>query len=225
LEPIGTKDNPLSEPIELILERDLRRNQWQKFLVQFFLNIGKYSLGAAEVCYEEVVRYMRVEKTETVPGPMGTDVEQNTNNFQPIPVFIGNKIYNVNPYKFFPDTRLKDISRYQDGEFCGSEDTFSLSGLRGMGSVVSNLDKIPKFSVEEYGNRREKSRIDLGLPDRENPYLNNNESNETQFVQDGPVVTTKIVFDMIPANFKFGPNNEPMGEEEFPDSVPCVVCE
>lgn len=221
LEPTGKEDNPLAEPLELILERDLRRNQWNAFLIQFFLDMGRFSLGAAEVCYKEEYRYMRLSETKKVEGPFGTEQEVQTDEFQPIPTFIGNKVYTVSPYAFLPDLRLP-LTRYQDGEFCGSEDVFSLSTLHGMRDYTFNLDKIPKYSVEQYKERRKTSRTDLGLIDKDkNPSLlgfgTSEAKDSSTMVKSGPVAVTKMVFDLIPKNLEVGGEGEQekLGEEDF----------
>lgn len=221
LEPTGTEDNPLSEPMELILERDLRKNTWNAFLIQFFLDIGRFSVGAAEVCYKEEYRHVRVAETKSVPQAFGNETQETTNNFQALPVFVGNRVYPVSPYRFFPDTRLP-LTRYQEGEFCGSEDQFSLSALRGLGSDLFNLDKIPKYTEDDYKRRQQTSRIDLGLPDKgKNANLagfgNEGDVSKGSMVKSGPVVVDKIVFDMIPKNFSEDhPNAISIGDEDFP---------
>jgi hypothetical protein len=218
LEPTGTEDNPLAEPIELILERDLRKNQWQTFLVEFFLNIGRFSLAAAEVCYKEDYRYVRITKTETEPSAFGEETQATTTAFEKIPSFIGNKIYGISPYRFYPDTSLP-LTRYQEGEFCGSEDVFSMSSLKAMGDVLFNLDKVPKMNEEEYKKRKENSRIDFGPVTRENPNLgaSDRQGDADNMVKSGPVAVTKIVCDITPENFKVGDSDEgAFGTEDFP---------
>ena len=219
LEPTGTEDNPLAEPLELILERDLRRNSWNAFLVQFFLDIGRFSLAAAEVCYKEDVRYMRVQRTEEVTGAFGAPTETVTNNFEAIPVFVGNKVYPVSPYRFYPDVSLP-LSRYQEGEYCGSEDIFSHSSLES-GNNCFNLDKIPKFSEEDYKSRRKTSRLDFGPENaKENKNLlgfgTSASDADAKWVTSGPVAVTKIVFDLNPSTFaKKNPNLVKLGAEDF----------
>lgn len=225
LEPTGTEDNPLVEPIELILERDIRRNTWNTFLVQFFLDIGRFSLGAAEVCYREDYRYMRIPGEQTIEGAFGEETTQPTNNFQSIPVFIGNRVYSVSPYRFFPDTNLP-LTRYQEGEFCGSEDQWTYSVLQGDENLF-NLDKIPKFSEENYKQRKEISRIDLGpLSKEKNKNLlgfgTGGSDNTSTFVTSGPVAVTKCVIDITPANFQKGRKDfTSLGEEKFPVRYLC----
>lgn len=220
LEPTGSEDNPLQEPMELILERDVRRNQWQSFLVQFFLDIGRFALGAAEVIWKEDYRMMRVPQETEEPAAFSSEpVKKQTYDFQKIPTFTGNRIYSVSPYRFLPDTRLP-LTRYQEGEFCGSEDLFSMASLRGMGDACINLDFIPKMTEEQYKTRRKNSRIDLG-PDkmRENPNLGSGGSGTDDvsgYVRTGPVVVTKMCLDIIPKDFEVDGEKGKLGDEAFP---------
>lgn len=229
LEPTGTEDNPLTEPMELILERDLRRNQWNAFLIEYFLDIGRFGIASAEVCYEEEYRWMRVKKTEQVDGPFGEQQTNETNDYQQIPVFIGNRVYGISPYRFLPDTR-QPLRLYQRGEFCGSEDVFSFSQLVGQTNIF-NTDKIPKFTEDGYKKRTAVSRVDLGGFDaRTNPNLGATGSgadsthDNNNMVTSGPVTITKMVFDLNPTKFKVGDKDEkPLGDEDHPIRYLCWI--
>lgn len=213
-EPTGTEDNPLREPMELIIERDLRRNTWQAFLVQFFLDIGRFSLGVGEVCYAEEYEWMRVEQTKTLQGAFGETVEDTSSPYVQIPTFVGNRVVSVSPFRFLPDTRLP-LTRYQEGDFCGSEDMFSLSSLKGMGDDVFNLDKIPKYDKDEFAKRKANSRIvDMEL--RENANLGGKVS-DGDMVTSGPVCVTKMVCKITPKKFEVGKDKgSPLGDQDFP---------
>jgi hypothetical protein len=201
LEPSGSEDDVLAEPLELIVERDLRRNQWTAFLVQFFLDIGRFCLGAAEVCYKEEYRNIRLTETVTQPGVFGGEQQTTKSGFKKLPFFVGNKIYPVSPYHFFPDTRIA-LTRYQEGEFCGSEDVFAYSSLKSQDELF-NLDKIPKWTESGYRSRRKFSRIDIGMPAvHQNPNLGEGTGeSSTSMVTSGEVCVTKICFDLIPKNW------------------------
>lgn len=213
LEPTGTEDNPLREPLEHILERDLRRNQWQTFLVQAFLDIARFSLCAAEVGWVEQTRKVKTTQTVEKEGPFGTMESSTTEGYVDAPVFSGNRVFPISPYRFLPDTRLP-LSRYQEGEFCGSEDMFSMASLRADASLF-NLDKIPKMTDKMYSNRRKVSRIDE-MPTRLNPNEGTNSSTDLDgdaMVKSGPLVVTKMVFDLKPSDFKV--NEVPLSDEDF----------
>lgn len=217
LEPTGREDDVLAEPSELILERDLRKNQWNTFLVQFFLDVGRFCLGAAEVCYKEEFRNIRITETDEFTGAFGTKSKKTTSDFKRLPYFVGNKIYPVSPYHFFPDTRLP-LTRYQEGEFCGSEDVFAYASLQGQ-DYLFNLDKIPKFTPEGYRKFRERSRADLGpivSEPNKNPNLGDGQGDHASTVNSGDVCVTKMVFDLIPKNFKNGETAWFDGELDFP---------
>lgn len=204
LEPTGQEDDVIQEPLELILERDLRRNQWTAFLVQFFLDIARFGRGAAEVCYKEEFRNIRITEDTEVEGAFGSTRTETKSGFQRLPYFVGNKIYSVSPYNFLYDTRLP-LTRYQEGEFCGSEDRFSYSSLQSQDALF-NLDKIPKYNLEGYRKRRKWSRMDLGPVVNENPNLGNvtqgNSDHSTTMVTGGDVCVNKMCFDLTPKFFK-----------------------
>lgn len=218
----GGKPTELKEPLELILERDCRRNTWNSFLVQFFLDIGRFWLGAAEVCYKEEYRYVRVAQEQQVQGAFGVQSTEQTAGFQKLPHFIGNKVYPVSPYRFFPDTRLP-LTRFQDGEFCGSEDMFSMATLRSDTDNLFNLDWIPKMSQKEFEERRKSTRIDQldFLPERSmGAGTDNIGSDGDAQVKSGAVVVTKVVFDLIPNNFEVQ-DEKVLGTEKFPVRYIC----
>jgi len=220
LEATGTEDMPLKEPLELLLERDLRRNTWNAFLVQFFLDIGRFSIGVGKVCYHEDYRYMRIQNETEVEGPFGQSVTQTTSAYTQIPVFVGNKIYPISPYRFLPDTRLP-LTRYQDGEFCGSEDMISMSALRGMGDAYFNLDKIPKMQETEYKARKGTSRID-DMPVIRSPDTEDSWGEKGTMMQSGPVLRTEMDMEIIPKDFKYG-EGKTMGKEPFPIRFHCEL--
>jgi hypothetical protein len=210
-------DPVLKEPMELILERDCRKNNWYPFLVQFFLDIGRFWLGCAEVCYEEDFRNVRIPKSEDVLGAFGVTNTESSFDFQKIPVFCGNRVYPISPYRFFPDTRLP-ITRFQEGEFCGSEDMFSMAKLRSISDDLFNLDFIPKMTQKEYTQRRSTTRIDEMdfLPMRPAPTGGEELRENDSMVRSGAVAVTKVVLDIVPYWLELDTGEKPLGEEKFP---------
>lgn len=214
LEPTGAEDNKIKEAVELVLERDVRRNSWTTFLVQFFLDVGRFSIGAAEVCYVEETRKIRVGVQENVNGAFGTESVKNDTGFVDVTTFLGNKIFPISPYRIFPDTRLP-LTRYQEGEFMGSEDMFTVSSLQ-LDPECFNLDKIPKMTEQEHNDRRKISRIDVletraGQSDSKGALP----SGEGVFETSGTVVVTKVCVDIVPKTFSKR-HEVDFGEEEFP---------
>ena len=230
LEPTGVEDDPLVEPIEKLLERDTKRNDWNTFLVQYFLDIGRFSLGCAEVCWEDQQRMVRVPQTNVVQGVFGSaPTEETTVGWVKIPVFEGNKVHPVSPYRFLPDTRLP-LTRYQEGEFCGSEDMWALSVLKqNQNQGLFNLDCIVQFDEKRLNERRSVSRvntINLRGIDRQDPLRgggSDGEHGKDGFVKSGSVVITKMVFDLVPKDFSVGGEKGLLGDEDFPVRYICWI--
>ncbi len=218
LKPTGTEDNPLNEPMEAILERDCAKNSWNSFLVQFFLDVGRFSVGCAEVCYEESVRKIRLPQTQQVTSAFGVQTLQSTNDFIDVPVFVGNRVYPISPYRFFPDVDMP-LTRFQQGGYCGSEDMFSIGSLRSDQSALFNLDKIPKMLEKDYTERKKRSRIDQ-MEVMPGGRASADSGDGDAMVKDGSVVVTKICIDIIPKDFKVNDKNV-LGEEDFPIRYIC----
>lgn len=227
LEPTGSEDNPLREPIELILERDTRKNKWTSFLVQFFLDIGKFSLGCAEICYEENKRMVRVPQTKEQDSAFGGTIKTEKVQWTAVPTFTGNRVVPISPYRFYPDVANGlPLTRYQEGEFCGSADFWSMSSLKSMGDdVLFNLDKIPKMGKTDVDSRKTITRGDWsGFEVRQNGNMGDGDGDKdgSTMVKKGTVLVNKIVVDIVPKNF--GENEEGvegLGDEDFPVRYLC----
>lgn len=216
LDPQKQEEYPLREAIEQILQRDCNRNDWTSFLIQYFLDLGKFGLAAAEICYKEETRKMRYQREEPVMGPFGVQGTTTVDDYMDIPTFVGNKVYPISPYRIFPDTSLP-ITKYQEGEYCGSEDMFTINGLRSDASSLFNLDKIPKMTAEEFAERRKSTRIDVMdfMPTRTQNSSDAELNDSDGFVKEGPVVVSKLVIDITPSKFEIEGDNV-LGDEPFP---------
>jgi hypothetical protein len=136
---------------EALLRRDLSHNKWEAVLFQFLLDIGRFGFGVVKTSWvteEQMIRNTVVNPpvvfqgmTLSKGGP-SDDVTRGTS-------YQGNKIINISPYRFFPDIRLP-LSRYQEGEFCGSEDVYTESQLKDWekDGQVAGVDFIKPFGKE-----------------------------------------------------------------------------
>lgn len=216
LDPNKAEEYPLREAIELILERDCNRNDWTSFLIQYFLDLGRFGMAAAEIGWKEEIRKIKITQDVPTQGAFGTTGTSTQEQYIDIPTFVGNKVYPLSPYRIFPDTSLP-LTRYQEGEFCGSEDMFSYTSLIADSADLFNLDKIPRMSEQEYTERRKSTRIDVMdfMPTRSQQGADVSASDGDGFVKSGQVVITKCVRDIIPAKFKLDDENV-LGKEPFP---------
>lgn len=143
---------------ETILDKDLSRNKFSQIQYQCFLDIARSGFCVIKSMWEEET-ITKQEYEPTTPPEQGnlfpTVLPDVTLKDKTSYVKQGNKICAVSPYKFFPDVRLP-LSRMQDGEFCGSEDEYSITRLKQMeaNGMMTNTDKIQDLSTGGEGIRR-----------------------------------------------------------------------
>lgn len=133
LEGMGGEDQQGTFIGEALLERDLQKSNFRgQKLHQFLLDIARFGLG--------VLKYQWVHETEEVEGQQEVPivqpgVEQPGVEVQTVTetktTFMGNRVDNVSPYNFYPDVRMP-LTRFAEGEFCASDETYSKSELQRM---------------------------------------------------------------------------------------------
>ena len=152
LEGTGSESAQAAKVAEAVLEYNLNHNNFKgEKLQQFLLNIARFGVGILKHSWVEET--MKVE--EDVPQELSPEAAML--GIQPPMmkqvvdkvVYQGNKIVNVSPYRFFPDPRIP-LTRFQEGEFCASEDEYSEHQLKRLESqgAVAGVKHIPKFTVD-----------------------------------------------------------------------------
>lgn len=193
---------------EAVLERDLNNSSFRGVcLYQLLQDIGKFGLGIVKHSWVEEKQLADVNVTippKTVMGiPMTaprTEVQR-----QWVTKFKGNRLYNVSPYRFFPDVRLP-LYRFQEGEFCASEDDYSYTSLKQMekDGLVAGTKFIKPLNIQTNEDRR------IGNTD----VARNNDvklwTNETR----GTCLLTEVQIRLIPSEYLVG--GKPMGDEDYP---------
>lgn len=201
LDPNGAEDVQLREPSEMLLERDLRANKGSVLLHQFFLDQGRFGIGIIKHQWVEEKKRILVKQTQEV---LGSEIEGEA-EYEEVRAFVGNRIDNISPYKFFPDVRMP-LTRFQEGEFCASEDEFTKSFLRRQQAdkMIAGVEHIPAFTGEILYNRS--SREDHRFVSI------NKQSPETDY--DNVCVVEAQVW-IVPNEFEME-NGEKLGKEDFP---------
>lgn len=153
----GPEDDKLREVTEKILQQDLSFNSFSLILYQFLLDVGKFGVGVFKVAWEvHKDTFLKDGEAESFDG-----IDHNTpKRFEEITTFEGNKLYNISPYKFYPDTRLP-LTRFQEGEFCASEEEMPRHRLKSLEAdgIVAGIDHVNKFSTDSVNKRSEVSRF------------------------------------------------------------------
>jgi hypothetical protein len=114
-----------SHAIEALIDYQV---QVGRMLVPFYLwllDVGKYGLGVVMNWWEEeIIQTSRIEEVDEffMPELFGNNMPTGKKLKKKFTHrglgYVGNKIANVRPSEFFPDTRLP-LHRFQEGEFCG----------------------------------------------------------------------------------------------------------
>ena len=207
----GTKDNNHKSARigEALLERDLNHNKFSAKLYQYLLDVARFGLGVFKVSW------VKETQRTIVMEPQGQPIQYlgMTVNPQPQPVekdvtkFLGNRITNISPYRFFPDTRLP-LNRFQEGEFCASEDEYSWVTLRQMEAegTIAGLDHVKMMSANVWRDRGETRLMsDQRFMD---------EVAESQGQSKGVYILTEVIRVIIPSEYEI--DGEPLGPEKTP---------
>lgn len=215
VEDSGHGDSPKPEmDAEMCLNRDLRRSMFSKVQYQFYLDLCRSSFCVAKHLWEEEQMEGLFAPTESEPEEQptlfgGTVASTPPASTQTKFIRQGNKIVSVSPYHFFPDIRLP-LSRLHEGEFCASEDEFSIVRLKQMqkNGMIVNVDEIVPLGQE-------------GMQTRRLNYLNasNADNFKTMMGQalgGGMCVITEIQIWITPKDFTNTYGENPLGKEDEP---------
>jgi hypothetical protein len=110
---------------------------------------------------------------------------------------------NVSPYRWFPDPRFP-LSRFQEGEFCGSEDEYSYMRMRMLQKqgVIAGLDHVQELDLNLVNERR------ISFHD----YTSSNQSPSINMKD--TYIVTEVEKEIIPAETEF--DGQALGEEDYP---------
>lgn len=192
--PTGNEDYSIRDVAELTIERDLRKNKFNSLLVQFLLDIGRFGMGVFKTSWvEERISF------DSAPAPaFETDgqgmlqaiMQQLLAGTQEYVKFEGNKIINISPYKFLPDTRLP-LTRWAEGQFCADETEYHISELKKWESqgAVAGIEHVQEMTGKE-------------LKDRGPSRLINLEKSKNQHKDDFMVCVTEVQAWITPNEYK-----------------------
>lgn len=217
LEGTGEEDHRAAKLGEALLTQNLEFNSFSSLLYQFLLDMGRFSIGVWKhswvkevetVWVEEPVQPSLMQQTRSLLGVMFKmpSTEPTTKQVPKDQVaYQGNRLYAISPYSFFPDTRLP-LTRYQEGEFCASEEEMThvqlLRGEKnGLYAGVKHIIDMKANEQERHG-RRSRRRDTTTLRGQ---------------AQSKPMVwLTSVQVELVPAEFKLD-DGSPMGTSTSPE--------
>ena len=203
--PTGAEDYSVRNLVELVTERDLRHNNWSTILFQFLLDIAKYGVGVIKHSWTTDYQHVKLDNPVSIVPTDSAELtaDQPLSSYQKLIRYQGNKLVSISPYKFLPDTRLP-LTRFQEGEFCASEEEKSLLELKrleldGVVTGVKFIEQVENDDVEAVKKRRV-TFDPHGTADAEQP--------ET-------VLLTEMQVRIIPKDFTVD-GKTPLGDESHP---------
>lgn len=157
--PTGSEDDELVKDSETILERDLRRNNWPSKLYQLLLDVPRFGLGILKHWWSVEKQYAPVviEPSSTAAEGFSFQVAGGT-EMQEFTKYEGNRIINVSPYNFFPDTRFP-LAEWHKGSFVADETEWHINQLRqwqrdGLAFGVEHIDVMEEDDFRKRGSTR-----------------------------------------------------------------------
>lgn len=206
---ISEEDHKAARVGEALLQRDLIYNTFDQKLFQFLLDVARFGLGVFKTCWVHEKQMVKEDIAVPPRSFLGITFRASSTVTQMSEQtkFMGNKIINISPYRFFPDTRLP-LSRFQEGEFVASEDEYTITTLKRMekDGEVFGVDHIKPISNKELERRGVDSRymdddLDKGM-------LGAGQSK-------GKCVVTEVQRVIIPSQYMID-DETPLGEEDYP---------
>lgn len=210
LTPTGEEDYGKKwQDCEKIMDRDWKRSQGSRVLFQFLLDTARFGTAPLEISWAKESVQVNIAETpaltQVLPSGISTSAP-GLGGYQTFLKFEGNKIKNVSPYRWFPDTSFP-LSEFDRGDFCASEEDFTMGGLRQLQAdgEVTGVDWIQPLSQNWRSNRGAESRFTF-LPATQG---------WDNKVDSSPVVVTKMRRRIVPKHFEIR-EGVFLGPEDFP---------
>ncbi|MDB4507388.1 hypothetical protein N9064_00700 [bacterium] len=219
--PTGPEDTNPARIIESLLEADLDYNNFRgSILPQLLRSFAKRGVCVVKYQWHKDCSYEEIEEI-VEPNLLGQALEllgkepQTKTTVNELIEFLGNKVINQSPYRFFPDVRVP-LDRFQEGEYCGSEDEFTYNYLKRKEyeGKYAGIEFITDMSSDKtdiersYGSRRISFRDSLS---NFGGHTVGSESNTPKL----PVLVTEVQVDLIPSEYILS-DGKPLGKQKYP---------
>jgi len=202
----GTEDIAAAKVAEAVLDHNLRHNKFKgDKLPQFLRNVAKFGFGVLKHSWTEetkmveklVPQQIQMPDGQVLDGPASPQIVEE-------PCYQGNAISVISPYRFFPDPRVP-LTKFNDGEFCASEDDYSKHHLKKLErkGLVAGVEQIEPFKAdmaESYKRR-------VGFSSSERSPSSGKDHSKHYFV------VTEIELELIPSAWEVMPG-VPLGTSQ-----------
>ncbi len=195
------------QALEALIDYQMLVGNMMVPLYLWLLDQGKYGLGVIGEFWdeEEITTAEIVEEEAQFFGPVQIRKARKRKITKRVPGYVGNKLYNIRPFDFFPDPRVP-THRFQEGEFCGVYGELGWNTIlrRAERGIYTNLEHLRPGERGGTGER-EAGSAQLELPDADEFFTSNPFDKKASDV-------TKIYechIDLIPSKWKLGKGDMP----------------
>lgn len=133
------------QALEAVMDYQLNVGKMMVPMYIWLLDVGKYGMGIVGNYWDREVSWSSqiVEVPKTWMGLQLPGTKQKVRQTAEMTSYLGNKIFNIRPFDFFPDPRVP-ISQFQRGEFCGRyvEVGWNYVKQRGAQGIYQNVNHL-----------------------------------------------------------------------------------
>lgn len=195
------------QALEALLDYQVQVGEMLVPLYIWLLDVGKYGVGILGNFWdEEFVQVSEmVTKEEKLAGIISTGRTTKKKITRRIRGYAGNKIYNVRPFDFFPDTRVP-LHNLQKGEFCGvyTEIGWNTILKRASRGLYFNIDRLRKKTETTHATERVVGNEKQELPDITQPVFTDKGFKET-----APKGFYEYYIELVPKDWQLGSSDYP----------------
>lgn len=202
LQPTADTDYGMQETIEKLLKRDLLANAWASKLYQFLLDVARCGIGIMNNYWTKETQWTQipVQMPGGMVGPYSMPMAPIMQSVECIK-YEGNRILNINPYRFLPDSRLP-MTRWKDGQFVADEEEWHITQIK-------EFERQGLVTGTEWVTPMQRQLFEQRGPGRF-WRLSNNFAQQEKDPTDFMTILTQVQMKMVPKDFDLGPEDYPI---------------
>ncbi len=164
-EPTGEEDDPVRDIAEDLLHGELQENRWPSKLYQALLDVARMGICVTkEVWARETTWIPQSDMPVMVNGQDQTLMELGDGGDQEVIKFEGNRIFNISPFKIFPDMTLP-LGRWREGKFIVDEECYRIGYVKDLErrGLMVGTKYIKKLSQKAWDSRSKHNSFEMLL--------------------------------------------------------------
>lgn len=200
-----------TQAIEALVDYQVQVGEMMVPWYCWLYDVGKYGVGITGLYWDEQFSNVSeiIEREELFLGIIKTGNMKKIKSTRRVKGYVGNKIYNVRPYDFFPDPRVP-LMEFQKGEFCAVARKLGWNTIlrREAQGYYTNIDLVrPKKSAGQHDRQGSENTI---LPDDATMFSLSRTGNDTKDKGDNSTIPIyECYIELVPQDWKLGEGDLP----------------